>query len=37
MDDISFQFNTIEQKKNVDVALLIYDSDFFTFLKLSPK
>ena len=37
MDDISFQFNTIEAKKNVDVALLIYDSDFFTFLKLSSE
>jgi hypothetical protein len=37
MDDISFQFNTIESKKNVDVALLIYDSDYFTFLKLTSE
>jgi hypothetical protein len=37
MDDLTFNFEVIESKKDIDIGILIYDSTYINFLKLQNE
>lgn len=37
MDDLTFNFEVIESKKDIDIGILIYDSTYINFLRLQNE
>ena len=37
MNDLIFNFEVIESKKDIDIGILIYDSTYINFLKLQNE